>query len=190
VKFLFLVRHGDTKANEQGINAGPLDFPLSRRGKKSIRFLADELAKVKIDRVYASPVFRAQETAKILAKPHRLKVETLEDVTEAKLKSRLVGKKGREHILTDPDAFDETYEDLQARMVRAVEEIRATEGGNALLVSHGDPLSALLNHVVERTTGKSYYVLHPEAGSLSVIECGSTMQLLLFNYHRKPFSKY
>ncbi len=190
MKFLFVVRHGDTKANEQGINAGPLDYPMSKRGKKSIEYIADELSKTKIDRIYASPVFRAQETAKILAKPHMLEVETLEGVTEAKLKREFVGKKGREHILTDPQAFDETYEQLQSRMIEAAEKIGKVRGSNAILVSHGDPIAALLNYVVERTSGKNYYVLHPEAGSLSVLEYGEPMKLHSFNYHRKPFSRF
>jgi len=41
---------------------------------------------VKVDAVYSSPVFRAVETARILARPHKVKVKTLEELTEAKLK--------------------------------------------------------------------------------------------------------
>jgi uncharacterized phosphatase len=190
MRFLFVVRHGDTKANEQGINAGPLDYPMSKKGKKSIEFIAGELSSVKIDRIYASPIFRAQETAKILAKPHKLNAETLQEVTEAKLKPEFVGIKGREHILSDPQAFDETYEQLQSRMVGAVEKIGKVEGNNAILVSHGDPIASLLNYVVERAPGKNYYVLHPDAGSLSIIEYGDNLKLDLMNYHRKLFSVY
>lgn len=190
MNYLFIVRHGDTKANEQGINAGPLNYPLSKKGKKSISYLARELSKVKIDKIYASPIFRAQETAKILAKPHRLGVETVEEITEAKLKSKFVGKVGRQHILTNPQAFDETYEELQARMAHTVQRIGKEMGKNALLVSHGDPITSLLNYVVERTQDKNNYILHPEAGSLSILEYGEPMKLILFNYRRKPFSKY
>ncbi len=98
--YLFIVRHGETKANERGIDAGPLDYPLTKRGVKEASFIAKTLSKVKIDAVYSSPVFRAVETAKILARPHKLKVKTLEELTEAKLKPEFVGKKGRHHILT------------------------------------------------------------------------------------------
>lgn len=190
VKYLFLVRHGDTRANEQGINAGPLDYPLSKRGRKGIDYLAGKLSEVSIDRIYSSPIFRAEETAEILARPHTLKIEILDEITEARLKSKFVGRKGREHILTNPQAFDETYEELQARMVTAVERIGRVKGKNAILVSHADPISALLNYVLERTPGKNYYVLYPQTGSLSILEYGRPVKLQLFNYRRKMFSEY
>jgi broad specificity phosphatase PhoE len=37
---LFIVRHGETKANERGIEAGPLDYPLTKKGVKEISFIA------------------------------------------------------------------------------------------------------------------------------------------------------
>ena len=121
VEYLFIVRHGDTKANEKGIDAGPLDYPLNRKGLKDAAFIAKTLSKPKVDAVYSSPVFRAVETAKIVAKPHKLKVRLLEELTEAKLRARFVGKKGRHHILTTtPEAFSETNADLLRRTAKAV----------------------------------------------------------------------
>jgi hypothetical protein len=29
--YLFIVKHGETKANERGIEAGPLDYPLTKK---------------------------------------------------------------------------------------------------------------------------------------------------------------
>jgi Histidine phosphatase superfamily (branch 1) len=68
------VRHGETEANEDDIDAGPLDYPLTKKGVKEASFIAKALSKVEIDAVYSSPVLRAVETAKILAAPHKLKV--------------------------------------------------------------------------------------------------------------------
>ncbi len=184
-----MARHGGTKANESDVNAGPLDTPLSKNGRKQIGFLARSIEDIKIRAVYCSPVFRAVETAKILAKPHHLKAKTVEDLTEARLKPQFVGKKGRKHILTDPEAFEETYEELQKRLVGAVEKIRKAEKGNVIVVSHGDPIEAFLNHFVQRTAGGKGFVLHPDTGSLSIIEYG-TPKLVLFNYHRKLFANY
>jgi len=65
--YLFIVRHGETKANERGMEAGPLDYPLTKKGVKGTLFIAKTLSKVKITAIYSSPVFRAHETAKILA---------------------------------------------------------------------------------------------------------------------------
>ena len=70
--YLFIVRHGETEANEKGIEAGPLDYPLTKKGVKDASFIAKTLSNVKMNAVYSSPLFRAVETAKILAHPHDL----------------------------------------------------------------------------------------------------------------------
>ena len=80
--------------------------------------------------MYSSPVLRAVETAGILAKPHKRKVRILEELTEAKLKPEFVGKKGRHHILTTPDALLETNKDVTERVQRAVEIINEEAEGN------------------------------------------------------------
>jgi len=173
-----------------GVNAGPLDYPLTEKGIKEIKYLAKTLSETKISAIYCSPVFRAVETAKILAEPHKLGVQTVEDLTEAKLKHEFVGKKGRKRILTSPESFDETYQELQDRIVRSINYIQKQASGYVIVVSHGDPITALLQYVVERKIGKNnYYVLHPDPGSLSIIDFTDRLELVLFNYHRKQFER-
>jgi broad specificity phosphatase PhoE len=191
VDYLFVVRHGETKANEDDIDAGPLDYPLTKKGVKEASFISKTLSKVEIDAVYSSPVFRAVETAKILAAPHKLKVKTLEDLTEAKLKLRLVGKKGRHHILTSPEAFSETNEELQARIGTAIETIKREATGNVVVVSHGDVITAMLEGVVERRVKtEKYYVFHPAYAALSIVEIKERPFLVLYNYHRRMFAHF
>jgi broad specificity phosphatase PhoE len=191
VEFIFVVRHGETKANEKGIEAGPLDYPLAKRGVKEVEFIAKTLSNAKIKSVYSSPVRRAVQTAKILARPHGLKVKTLEELTEAKIKRQFIGKKGRHHILVDPEAYEETNRDLLKRSYRAVEIIKNRSRGNAILVSHGDVITALLEDIVERKLStERYYVLHPDPASLSIIRLGDKPSLVLYNYHRKMFAGF
>jgi broad specificity phosphatase PhoE len=189
--YLFIVRHGDTEANKKDIDAGPMDFPLNKKGVKAAAYAAEALEKVKIGAVYSSPVFRAVETAEILAAPHNLKVNTLEELTEAKLKPEFVGKKGRHHILTTPEAFSETNNDLLARTSKAIEIIKKEAKGNAIVVSHGDVITAMLEGVVERkVTTEKYYVLHPDPASISIVDIKNKPFLVLFNYHRKQFGNF
>jgi broad specificity phosphatase PhoE len=191
VDYLFVVRHGDTEANEKGIDAGPLDYPLTKKGVKGASFIAKTLSGIKIDAVYSSPVFRAVQTAKILARPHGLKVRSLEELTEAKLKPQFVGKKGRLHILTTPGAFSETNEELQERIKKAIGIISKKSKGNVIVVSHGDVITAMLEGVVERrVTQEKYYVLHPDPASLSIVEVKDRPFLVLYNYQRKAFAKF
>lgn len=189
--YLFVVRVGETEANEKGIEAGPLDYPMTKKGVKEVPFIAKTLSKVKINAVYSSPVFRAVETAKILAAPHKLKIRTLEELTEAKLKPRFVGKKGRHHILTTPSAFAETNNELLERTGKAVEVIRKAAEGNVIVVSHGDVITALLEGVVERKVStEKYYTLHPDPAALSIVDIKNRPFLVLYNYHRKMFADF
>jgi len=185
---LFVVRHGETRANVLGINAGSLNYSLTKKGKLEIEFLAKMLSKTKIVGIYCSPILRTVETARILARPHGLGVQTLENLTDVKLKPEFVGKKGRQRILTAPKKYDETYQELEDRVVRTIYDIKKRANGNVIVVSHGDPIAALLQYVVERKIGrKNYYVLHPDPGSISVIEFKDRPELVLFNYRRGLF---
>ena len=191
MNYLFVVRHGETKANENDLDAGSLDFPLTSKGKKEAAFIAKSLSPVGIAGVYCSPVRRAVQTAEILGRPHRLEPIHLNDLVEAKLKPNFVGKPGRHHILLTPEAFQETYEELQERVLRAVSKIQAEVKTNAIMVSHGDVIVALLQHVVERKNGHAgYYVLHPNPGSLSVVQFTDRPRLVLFDYRRKLFDSF
>ena len=188
---LFVVRHGETQANENDLDAGSLDFPLTKKGKKEVAFIAKSLSSIGIEGVYCSPVHRAVQTAKILGRPHQLGPTLLNDLIEAKLKPSFVGKSGRHHILQSPEAFQETYEELQKRVLRAVSKIQADVKTNAIMVSHGDVIVALLQHVIERRDGHAgYYVLHPSPGSLSVIQFTDRPRLVLFDYRRKLFESF
>ena len=140
---------------------------------------------------YSSPVLRAVQTARIVAKPHGLKVKTMEELTEARIKERFVGKKGRHHILTDPEDYDETNADLLKRTARAIETVHSECSGKVVLVSHGDVITALLENVVERRVStERYYVFHPEPASLSVVETKGRPFLTLYNFHRKVLADY
>src|SRR4051812_18126942 len=62
---LFLVRHGATTASAEDRFAGAIDTPLSEEGRRQATLLGDRLAKEQIDAVYASPMSRAMETARL-----------------------------------------------------------------------------------------------------------------------------
>jgi len=189
LEHLLVVRHGQTEANEKGIEAGPLDYPLTKKGRKEVRFISKMLSKVEIKAVYSSPVFRAVQTAEILAQPHELKVNTLEDLTEVKIKPEFVGKKGRHHILESPEAFLETCDELEKRITRAIGVIKAKERGNVIVVSHGDVITTMLEGVVERRMdAKRYYVMHAEPASLSIVEMRTRPFLIEYNYRWKMLS--
>ena len=188
--YLFVVRHGQTEANEKGIEAGPLDYPRSKKGREVVKVISRTLSGVTIHAVYSSPILRTMQTAEILAQPHGLKVKKLEDLTEAKIKPEFFGKEGRHHILESPEAFLETYAQLRKRIAKAIGVIKARERGNVIVVSHGDVITAMLEEVVERREPKSYYVMHAEPASLSIIEMKARPFLVEYNYRWKMLSGF
>jgi broad specificity phosphatase PhoE len=190
-EYLFIVRHGETEANAKGIEAGPLNYPLTKKGKKNVLFIAKKLSKVKINAVYSSPIFRAQETAKILANPHKIKVKTLEDLTETKIKPEFLGKEARQHILTDPEAYLETKNELLKRTKKAIEIITKETEGNTIVVSHGDVINALLEELLKRKAStEKNYILYANPAALNIVKIKDKHSLILYNYHRKMFSNF
>ena len=61
---IYLIRHAESVANARDVLAGRLDYPLTECGKRDAVALATEFAESRqIDRVWCSPLLRAQQTA-------------------------------------------------------------------------------------------------------------------------------
>jgi len=60
---LYLVRHGEQLDAEHGVDDGP----LSPRGQRQARLIADRLGGVPFDNVWHSPLQRAEQTALIMS---------------------------------------------------------------------------------------------------------------------------
>ncbi len=90
---IYLMRHGETlyqsEVNEGAIGNGA----LTERGSEQIAAAALLFRSVPIDRVYASPLARAQETAGIIAQEHGLDVLLSPDLQE--ITPSEIGTKGK-----------------------------------------------------------------------------------------------
>ncbi|HML37807.1 MAG TPA: histidine phosphatase family protein [Bacillota bacterium] len=65
---LFFVRHGEIRQHKEKIFLGQTDIPLSEKGREQAAFAAEELKRygVSANRIYASDLSRAMETAEII----------------------------------------------------------------------------------------------------------------------------
>jgi phosphoserine phosphatase len=79
---LILTRHGETASNRDGLGLGLQDVPLTEKGRKQAKALAEALADAKVAAVYSSPLRRAVDTARAIASRHRLEVIVDEGMTE------------------------------------------------------------------------------------------------------------
>jgi broad specificity phosphatase PhoE len=67
---LMLIRHGATVLSAEDRFAGSTDVDLSDEGREQAECLAQRLSEEPLAEVYASRLRRAQETARIVGKPH------------------------------------------------------------------------------------------------------------------------
>jgi alpha-ribazole phosphatase len=84
---LILVRHGETDGNVRKSFCGWTDLPLNENGIKQAAYAAERLKNEDIDIIYASPLKRAYETAKLINGNHNSNII----LTDA-LKERNFGK--------------------------------------------------------------------------------------------------
>ena len=65
---LFLVRHGETDWNKNGIFRGTSDVPLNDVGRAQVASLGKALSDIPIRKIYSSHLSRALDTAKAIAR--------------------------------------------------------------------------------------------------------------------------
>ena len=80
---LYVVRHGESEANEKGLWAGWHDVSLTEKGMKEAEGVKRILSRYHMDKVYSSSLKRAKETAG-LAVPY-LEAEVWHELDEQKL---------------------------------------------------------------------------------------------------------
>ncbi len=79
---VYLVRHGATELSAEDRFAGAIDVLLSDQGRDQARRLGARLASEPLSAVYASPMKRTLETAKLIAEPHALPVQAVDGLRE------------------------------------------------------------------------------------------------------------
>ena len=68
-KIIYLIRHGESLANKQGVYQGQsIDTGLTELGKKQARAAAKVLTRLKLEVIYTSPLKRTKETAQIIGR--------------------------------------------------------------------------------------------------------------------------
>jgi broad specificity phosphatase PhoE len=65
LSIVYLARHGETAWTITGQHTGRTDLPLTERGERNARHLADRLAGLRFAKVYTSPLRRAVRTCEL-----------------------------------------------------------------------------------------------------------------------------
>jgi broad specificity phosphatase PhoE len=150
----YFVRHGESEGNAARIFTGQTDSPLTARGRQQAETVADELAKVTFDRIVSSDLSRTRDTADVIAKRHRVRVEVVPELREIDVGDR-TGKtfdETRGLPSWSDDGFvawpgGETLDQVLARTLGAIDRmIRESPGKTILVVGHGGVNRILLSH--------------------------------------------
>ena len=169
---IFLARHGESDWNVEKRFQGHSDRPLTERGRKQARALADLVGAEKIDAVYTSPLSRARETAEIVAARAGLEAVALPELREVDTGS-WSGLSRADVEARFPEGFarwrsggsgwenGESYDEMAERVIGALRKIAEDHpDGRVLVISHGGPIRAI-HAAAEGLAIKDYRRLKP-----------------------------
>jgi broad specificity phosphatase PhoE len=165
---LWLIRHGETEHNIRRVFQGQLDTPLTERGRHQAELTAAALGGVNFDRIYASDLARAFDTAQALADGRSIDVEpdirlrelhygVLQGVAYSEFRAVL-----REHgaeadwgsgvfsVSGSAPPGGESLDELIARTAEFVDELTRTArpGANLAAVTHGGTIRSIMTELL------------------------------------------
>lgn len=149
-KTIYIIRHCEATGQDS-------DATLTEKGKEQAKELAVFLSGKKINRIISSPFLRAVQTIDPLAAKNNLKIET-----DNRLQERVLSSVSMPDWMTKLEA---TYKDLDlkheggessneatGRIVEVVNDLRASDAMNSIIVAHGGIISLLL-HYYDKSAG-------------------------------------
>lgn len=194
---IFLVRHGSTILTAEDRFAGETDVALADDGREQARRLATRLRSQPIAAIYASPLQRCAETARLLAEPHDLAIQTRAEFREMShghwegLKRSDVEAKYPDEFAAwenDPYTFapqgGETGLAVTARALPALLEIvRACAAKSVIIVSHKATIRLLISSLLGFDSRRYRDNLDQSPAALNILDFkqGHRARLTLFN---------
>jgi len=183
---LWLIRHGETPWNREARAQGQSDPPLSELGVQQAERLAQRLAGVTFDAVYASDLARARYTARLVLPAAEIKLDKrLREIHfgdwEGKVWLELEGadKAALDAWFKDPyrrrAPGGESYEDLLARVSEWLKSLPKT--GRVVAFAHGGTIRSALYHFTGLPHDQSWR-FHVDTGSITRIIIGDQGAIL------------
>jgi broad specificity phosphatase PhoE len=194
---IFLVRHGSTVLSAEDRFAGATNVQLSDSGRAQATGLSRRLADLPLAAIYASPMDRTMETARILAQPHELEVQprpafleinhgAWEGLTRIEAETRFAASYARWQ--EDPYNFSpeggETGLALTARVMPELLEIVSDHAGQTVcIVSHKATIRLILSSILgfDPRRYRDHLDLHP--ASLTILDFRDNLHARLTVYN-------
>ena len=161
---IIFLRHGQAKNNTERVLAGRTEgIPLTDTGIKQAEHTAELLEHMNISAIYSSPIQRAKHTAEIVGKQNSLDVILDDRLIELDM-GKFTGMPYDEIINSHGNVFMkfyngeleiahngvETFSEVKKRVLGIVEHvIEKHDDENVVLVTHMDPIKAMLSTIVD-----------------------------------------
>ena len=168
---VYLARHGETAWTRTGQHTGRTDIPLTARGERQARSLAQRLTGVGFTRVLTSPLARALRTCALAGFGGQAEIDPdLQEWDYGQYEGRRTADIRQERpgwdLFRDGCPGGESVEAVGARADRVLARLRAVEG-NVVVFSHGHILRVLAAHWLGLPAGAArYFGLSPAALSI------------------------
>ena len=160
---IFVVRHGESEFNTTNRTTGQLDPDLTAKGVEQSMTLARVLRNIPLDRIYASTLGRAVNTAEPVAKQKGCvtqKCDALKEINLGVLQGRFRDARDPEAeklwIARKQDKLNfcppggETYAELESRVAECLREIlRDDNQQSILIVGHSNTNRAILGLLMD-----------------------------------------
>ena len=196
-RLLTLVRHGRTRANAGGLLQGHVDNELDEVGHDQASVLGPALARVApVDRIIASPLRRAQQTAAAIAGHVGLAVETdrrwieldYGDYDGQPMSS--IPPEVWARWRSDPDfrpPRGESMAELETRVHGALVDLAANDTGmHVVVVSHVSPIKAAVAWALGVDIGVSWRTALDRASMSTIRLHAERSALVTFNVTVHP----
>ena len=185
---IYLIRHGQTTGDVEDRYGGDYDDHLNEEGKRQSQELADKLSSAGIQKIFASPKIRAQETATILAKALNVPVETVNDFRERNHYGGMTGMTKAEARAQYPDLVEllndthntitggEAYEPFKERVTDALKALMVSSAECNGIVTHGGPIRTIFREILRGgeidIADCAFAELEASGGGISLVSVG------------------
>jgi uncharacterized phosphatase len=179
---LYLVRHGETDWNAQRRIQGSTDIPLNSTGRMQAETTGELLARREWDGIYASPLSRAMETARIISAAVGLEEPSpIEAIVERNYgEAEGLNWEEIEHRFPGdtPVPGRETHAEVAERVVPALVSLASSRPGESLIVvTHGGVIRSLIGAVAPEDTYGS--ITNGSIHSFELVD--GSLELVAFN---------
>lgn len=181
---IIFLRHGQAKNNVERKLAGRTPgFPLTEKGIDQANKAAEFLSHMNVSAIYTSPIERAKHTAKIVAEHNSLDVTVDDRLIELDM-GKFTGMPYNEIFSSHGNVFlkfyrgeleiahngVETFTEVKQRVLGMVEYvIQNHPNENVVLVTHMDPIKAMLSTVVDLSPNNLFELIIANA-SLNIFK--------------------